>query len=238
MAHGTRQETKSSETRTRLRQATERALIEVGYVGTSTVEVCRRTSLSRGALLHHYPTRHDLLVDTARHFWGRADDSMAELAQELARGALDVRGFVEGVFREVFGPDRMAITLELVVATRSDPALHSAIAEIFGDLIASYQRSGALALSKCGLSPDQIRVVVTLVISTLRGLRMQEVAAPDRRAVDATLASLIYAVEQVFASGSAPFGRAIGVPRRTSRSAAGRSGDDVPRTSSRRRAPA
>ena len=49
-------------TRARLLKATVEALAECGYKGTSTQEVCRRAEVSRGTLLHHFPTRIALLV--------------------------------------------------------------------------------------------------------------------------------------------------------------------------------
>ncbi len=48
-------------TRDRLLSATLESLHERGYSGTSTQEVCRRAGVSRGTLLHHFPTRIDLL---------------------------------------------------------------------------------------------------------------------------------------------------------------------------------
>ncbi len=214
MAEKTSRYPKSVETRSRLREATEACLFELGYVGTSTVEVCQRAGLSRGALLHHYPTRHELIVDTARHFWARAETSMDDLAEALGGGRLDVRGFVEGVFQQVFGPRRIAITLELIVATRSDETLRTAIAGIFSRLIESYQESAARALLRSGLSQAQIGLVVSLVASTLRGLWVQQMLMPDEAMKAATIDSLIYAVERILASGPERFREAVSTDAR------------------------
>ena len=48
-------------------EATVEALVDCGYGGTTTQEVCRRTGCSRGTLLYHFPRREDLLVG-ALHF--------------------------------------------------------------------------------------------------------------------------------------------------------------------------
>lgn len=214
-----RQRKKSEATRAKLRAATERLLVRSGYNGASTVAVCRATGVSRGALLHHYPTRHHLMVDTARHFWARAENSMADLAEALAQGELDVRGFVTGVFEQAFGPDRIAITLELMVASRSDRALHRAVANLFAKLIAAYERDAVRALSNGKLSHQQIHVIMTLVACAVRGLRVQEVVLDDRKVIADTLDSLIYAIEQIFAAGPRQFASAFRSSRRPPRSA-------------------
>jgi len=209
-----RQEEKSEDTRARLRAATEQLLVETGYGGTSTAKVCTKSRLSRGALLHHYPTRHDLIVDTARHFWQRAETSMGQLAEALAQGKLNIRGFIVGVSEQAFGSDRIAITLELMVASRSDRRLRAEISKMFAKLLVAYEDGAVRALSRSNLSRQQIHVIMTLVTSTVRGLRVQEVVLDDRKRIADTLDSLIYAVEQTFASGPQQFARAFQSSRR------------------------
>lgn len=204
-----RQEEKSEVTRARLRAATERQLVDSGYGGTSTAKVCARSRLSRGALLHHYPTRHDLIVDTARHFWLRAEKGMEELADALGRGELDIRGFILGVSDQAFGSDRIPITLELMVASRSDPRLRVEISKMFVKLFAAYEDCAARALARTDLSVRQTSVIMTLVASTVRGLRVQEMVVDDRTRVADTLDGLIYAVELIVAAGPKQFARAL-----------------------------
>ncbi|MHB1802402.1 MAG: TetR/AcrR family transcriptional regulator, partial [Actinomycetes bacterium] len=49
-------------TRRRILDATLLTLVERGHAGTTTLAVQRRAGVSRGALLHYFPTRADLLV--------------------------------------------------------------------------------------------------------------------------------------------------------------------------------
>ena len=64
---------RTAETTAKLLDATADCLVERGYAGTSTVEVCRRAGVSRGALVHHFPSKDDL-VAAAVHF-GRGTHS-------------------------------------------------------------------------------------------------------------------------------------------------------------------
>jgi len=83
------QEERSASTRERLLDATIESLVEVGYAGTSTTAVCARAGLSRGAQLHHYPTKADLVIGAVGHL---AKRRAAELVAELPRsGSADER---------------------------------------------------------------------------------------------------------------------------------------------------
>ena len=48
--------------RTRLLDATIDCLVERGWSGTTTTLVSQRAGVSRGAQLHHFPTKRDLVV--------------------------------------------------------------------------------------------------------------------------------------------------------------------------------
>src|SRR3954451_18375037 len=51
----------------RLLDATVAALNEKGYGGTTTLEVQQRAGVSRGALLHHYSSRTELMLAAVEH---------------------------------------------------------------------------------------------------------------------------------------------------------------------------
>src|SRR5258706_14432846 len=54
-------------TRALLLEATVECLAERGYAGTTTTEVARRAGLSRGAQLHHFGTKTDLVTAAVEH---------------------------------------------------------------------------------------------------------------------------------------------------------------------------
>lgn len=62
-----RQEDRSQATRLRLMDATIACLEELGHAGTSISAICARAGLSRGALLHHFPTKNHLLAAAFLH---------------------------------------------------------------------------------------------------------------------------------------------------------------------------
>ena len=78
------QEERSAETRARLLDATVESLIEVGYAHTTTTAVCARAGLSRGAQLHHFPTKSELVIAAVAHLTMRRAKEVREEAKRLA----------------------------------------------------------------------------------------------------------------------------------------------------------
>ncbi|MDV6311168.1 TetR/AcrR family transcriptional regulator [Gordonia amicalis] len=57
----------SGVTRTRILDAAIRVLVDRGYSGASTVAIQNEAGMSRGRLLHHYPSRDALLMAAVGH---------------------------------------------------------------------------------------------------------------------------------------------------------------------------
>ena len=112
--------------RARLLAATVDCLVERGYAGTSTTLVSQRAGVSRGAQLHHFPTKNALVVAAVEHLTERRGASCAAAAPRCrpAPGAPGrcCRCWATTSPRPVF----MA-ALELWVAARTDAALLAAV---------------------------------------------------------------------------------------------------------------
>src|SRR6185436_9904932 len=61
-------------TRRLLIEATVACLCDRGYGGTTTLEVERRAGVSRGARLHHFPTKAALLAGAVDHLYNQLSD--------------------------------------------------------------------------------------------------------------------------------------------------------------------
>lgn len=188
-------ELKGAAMRARLRAATEELIAEVGVNAASAAAIAQRCGVSRGAMLHHYPTRDDLIIDTAAHFWQRARDIVAGLADDMSAGRTDVPTFVGRLYDEVFRANALVTMLDLMVSGRSDTRVGEAVNEILTDLFHSYEELGARAFRTSGLPPERIHIIITLIVSTLRGLRIQDNIDRDEKRVRAVLATLCDCVE-------------------------------------------
>lgn len=63
------QEQRRTATRTMLLEATIDCLGAYGFAGTSISSIIEKAGVSRGALLHHYPTKNELIAHAILHFY-------------------------------------------------------------------------------------------------------------------------------------------------------------------------
>jgi AcrR family transcriptional regulator len=122
------QKERRDETRRAVLDATVACLIELGYAGTSTIEVQRRAGVSRGALLHHFPSKAGLLVDAVRHLaWLRGRDLRRRMDDLPERG--DRTGAAIDLLWECFSGPLFYVTMELRTAARSDAELRAPLVD-------------------------------------------------------------------------------------------------------------
>jgi AcrR family transcriptional regulator len=119
------QQQRRDETRRALLDAAVESLIEVGFARTTTLEVQRRANASRGALLHHFPSKAELLVAAVDHL---AEMRAREL-KVLAAGLPDERDTntrtdaVLELLWQCFSGTFFQVAMELRTAARTDGEL-------------------------------------------------------------------------------------------------------------------
>jgi AcrR family transcriptional regulator len=108
-----RREERTATSRARILDAAVACLVESGYAGATTLRIQARAGVSRGRLLHHFPSRDQLLVAASRH-----------LATERLRDTgARVDGFSDGLTPE----QRLDRAIELMWETFSEPHFWAAV---------------------------------------------------------------------------------------------------------------
>jgi AcrR family transcriptional regulator len=115
--------------RQRLLDATVDCLVERGWSGTSTTLVSERAGVSRGAQLHHFPSKSALVLAAVEHLSEVRGAELREAARALPSGRRRTRA-VLGMLADHFTSPVFTAALELWVAARTDPELHEAVAPL------------------------------------------------------------------------------------------------------------
>jgi AcrR family transcriptional regulator len=172
------QEERSAGTRARLLDATVASLVEVGYAATTTTEVCARAGLSRGAQLHHFPTRADLVVHAVAHLAKRRADEVRLELRGSDSAAESFSRALDAVWASFSGPLFYA-SLELWVASRSDAALRA-------NLVRFERKVGRAmaALFRDLAGPEAARAkhfedLLELTFHVMRGMALQRILRDD-----------------------------------------------------------
>ena len=163
-------------TRAKIMDAGVRCLAEFGYAATSTPLVAKLAKVSRGSLLHQFPTKVDLILAVAEHAARGQGGYIRE--QVTARPAGRER-FVEGVeavWQALRRPEAVALT-EIMVAARSDPELAERYPAFAAAVEAAMHRGRARMAEGIGAPErtEEIDVIAHLTNAALRGLAMETV---------------------------------------------------------------
>jgi len=113
----------------RVLEATIDCLHEVGYSRTTTIMVAARAGVSRGAQLHHFRTKKELVTVAVRYLLAKRIEEFREAFAALPEGADKSWAVIDLLWNRTSGRAFYA-WLELVVAARTDPPLRRTVAEI------------------------------------------------------------------------------------------------------------
>ena len=172
------QEERSRAMRARLMDATIECLVEHGFGGTSTTLISERAGVSRGAQLHHFPTKNDLVVAAVAHL---TEVRGAELA--AAAAAVPPAHRTRDVLRMLgdhFASPVFIAALELWVAARTDPSLLAAV-EPLEQKIGRETHRMTVELLGADESRKGVRELVQATLDLVRGLGLAATISDDTR---------------------------------------------------------
>ncbi|MBT8494445.1 MAG: TetR/AcrR family transcriptional regulator [Deltaproteobacteria bacterium] len=142
---------RADQTRKAILDATVDSLVELGFARTSTAEVQRRAGMSRGALLHHFPSKAVLLASAVNHLTLLRALEIKDRAAELPALPARIDAVLDLLWESFSGP-LFSVSIELRNAARTDDELRAVLAEtelamrrgifaqsrlLFGDQVAS-----------------------------------------------------------------------------------------------------
>lgn len=184
---------RSADTTAKLLDATASALIELGYAGTSTTEVCRRAGVSRGALLHHFPTKDELVAAAVAHVVDlRVEEFQATLAT-LPEGASVVERLETAidVLWSIYKGPTVAAWIELAVAARTDPNLRQHLDNVDERFEARTREAWAQLFPDGDELPDGFYdVAPSFMFTVLQGLAVERMTGTERAELRAELVLL------------------------------------------------
>ncbi len=163
--------------RQRLLEATVELLVEQGWSGTSTTLVSKRAGVSRGAQLHHFPTKNDLVLAAVEHLSEVRGRELAEAATNLPNGQRRTRAVLE-MLAEHFTSPVFTAALELWVAARTDPQLLASLAPLEQRIGREIHRR-TLELLEVDESQPGMRELVQATLDLVRGLGLANTITDD-----------------------------------------------------------
>jgi AcrR family transcriptional regulator len=173
------QEERTRAMRARLLDATVELLVERGFGGTSTTLVSDRAGVSRGAQLHHFPTKNDLVVAAVEHLTRVRGEELARAARAVPTGPHRTRAVLR-MLGDHFASPVFTAALELWVAARTDETLLAAVGPLEQRVGRETHRL-TVELLGADESVPGVRELVQATLDLVRGLGLANTITDDVR---------------------------------------------------------
>jgi AcrR family transcriptional regulator len=173
------QEERTRAMRARLLEATVEVLVERGYAATTTTAVSERAGVSRGAQLHHFPSKVALVTAAVRWVTEVRGAELRDAARSLPDGPRHTQRVLR-MLGDHFTSPVFTAALELWVAARTDPQLLAEVAPLEQTLGREVHR---LTVELLGADETRrgVRELVQATLDLVRGLGLASTISDDTR---------------------------------------------------------
>jgi AcrR family transcriptional regulator len=164
-------------TRAKIMEAGVRCLAEFGYAATSTPLVARLAKVSRGSLLHQFPTKVDLMLAVVEYAWLKQRSFIRAQVAESPLGPDQFIGGVRAVWNGLQLPEAIAV-MEVMIAARTEPELAERYVAFASEREASQHRTRRrMAEGQLGAPEhvEEVDAMAHLTLAALRGLALETV---------------------------------------------------------------
>lgn len=198
----TRRDEQREATRRRIAEIAATVLVEGGGSAPTTLAVQRAAGISRGALLHHYPTREKLLTAAVATLRAGNAASVQE-ALATADGEDRLERAVRALAASAVRPE-MSAEYGLWAAARTDPDLQEALRKEEREA-----RFALHAVIDTAFGPDitanpAYRRIATLTIQFLRGLAITQTLSDTEARIDGLIQDWAAVIRLLLAHPTGP----------------------------------
>ena len=173
--------------RQRLIDAAIGCLYELGYAAMTTQVVTDRARVSRGAILHHFPTKVDLMVAVAQYAAQHQDRTIRKMLADTPAGMPVWLALTRASWEVATQPPAVAL-VEVMMATRADAALAERLPEVVQAFEGKQQADSWRMAQAAGVSDrPTVEAMVRLHRAALRGLAIELNLAHNPQEVEASI---------------------------------------------------
>lgn len=190
---------RAAATRARIMRAVIAILHEQAFSALSNSRIVARAGVSSGAVMHHFPTRADLLAHTIRFGYDRLSAWRAEQLEKLEPGLPRFRAVIDLAWGTARTAEGIAIN-EVRISARSDPDLARAVTPALSSIANDYGRFIGKLVRQAGMEPTrEIQGLSSTVAMALRSLSIDRMTNPSQQMVENVLLTLRTAREDLIA---------------------------------------
>jgi AcrR family transcriptional regulator len=163
---------RSEQTRTRILKASADLIRTRGYARFRTADVAAAAGLSRGAQLHHFPTKDALVVATLAYVFEQAQSLSRRRAASIDRPRDLIEAVIEDA-REFFFSEHFKVAIDIVLSTSTHQSVRKHITDMSRKARRPVETAWTEALSASGVPGPLAADLVALTLGVVRGMAIR-----------------------------------------------------------------
>ncbi len=160
---------KSAATRDQILSAAVRCIVELGYSRTTTMRIAERAGLSRGATLHHFPSKLDVIRAAVDYLHERRLRAFRKSVQAIPPGADRIKAATDAYWAHATHPIFIAF-FELSVAARTDKELRKILRPAQKSFDEEWYRTAKDVFPEWQSDPKAFDLALSLVQHLMEGI--------------------------------------------------------------------
>lgn len=181
---------RSAATRRQILEATVRCLDQWGYGAVTNIKVADAAGVSRGAMMHHFPTRQALIVATIEFAYASQSVFRAAELAKVPPGLDRFRRIMDLSYTTQRMPEGMTLN-EIRIGSRSDPEIREAVTPMMSTISEDYVRMISEVAKEAGLKSDrEMRGLIGTTAMASRALAINTFTYPSSRVAENVLWTL------------------------------------------------
>ena len=201
---------KSAMTRDRILDAAINCFVNLGYTNVTTAKVASAAGVSRGAMLHHFPSKTELIQAAVEYLHDRLLEDYTERVKGIPtslRGGKRRRAGLEAYWQHLTG-DLFTAYHELCVAGRTDDELRDILERSSVKFDEHVLESNAELFSEWNDRGDRFLLAMDVTKFLMEGMAVGQLVSQREERIQRMLNYLADRLEEIFEEGdSSAIGR-------------------------------
>lgn len=172
------QEGRSDDMKQRILGAAFEVLKERGFADFTTIEVARRAGVSRGAQVHHFPNKHDLVIAAMEHVFDSALADGLKRVEVAKQSDQPLDAFIKDATAFYFS-DHFYVGLDMLLSGGKDTGLRDPGVQVVRNYRRPVEQEWLSVMRKLGLPAAMTEDLMLLTVSVVRGFGIRALWWPD-----------------------------------------------------------
>ena len=194
---------KSAMTRDRILDAAINCFINLGYTNVTTAKVASTAGVSRGAMLHHFPSKTELIQAAVEYLHGKLLEDYTQRVNAIPKskkGKAHRRAGLDAYWEYLTGDLAIAYH-ELCVAGRTDPELRQILQSSSARFSEHVHKTNAVLFKEWNDRGDRYLLAMDVTRFMMAGMAIDQLTVDRKKRIPLLLDYLADRLEEIFKEG-------------------------------------